>query len=77
MLMIKTYTISVSNDSNDVKVVGYAETLIGAKRIGRRAVKTMLPNGEGRYTLYNRFVPGRWWGEVRSSSTKLSWVAFS
>lgn len=49
--MTKTYTITAGNNSTDLGVVGHAETLIGAKRIGRVAVRDSLPNGQGNYKV--------------------------
>ena len=72
--MTKTYTITADDNSTDLGVVGYADTLLGAKRIGRRAVRTMLPNGEGRYTLHNQHVAGRWLTEERSIRTGGKWL---
>lgn len=49
--MSKTYTITAGNNSTDLGVVGHADTYLGAKRIGRKAVREMLPDGQGSYTI--------------------------
>lgn len=51
MSITKSYTIHAGDNSTDLGRVGTAMTLLGAKRIGRAAVRSMLPNGEGNYTV--------------------------
>lgn len=74
---MKTFYITAGNHSTDLGIVGNCDTLIGAKRIGRKAVRTMLPNGEGTYYLHNRHVTGQRWGETCGLHTKFSWVSVS
>lgn len=45
------YTIHAGDNATDLGQVGTSRTIIGARRIGRRAVRTMLPNGCGTYTV--------------------------
>ncbi|MFO0449530.1 MAG: hypothetical protein ACK52I_12870 [Pseudomonadota bacterium] len=49
--MTKNYIVTAGNTSTDLGVVGSSSTLLGAKRIGRRAVRESLPNGEGSYRV--------------------------
>jgi hypothetical protein len=48
-----TYIITAGNQSTDLGTVGRAKTLLGAKRIGRRAVRDRLPNGHGGYRVWS------------------------
>jgi hypothetical protein len=48
-----TYIITAGNQSTDLGAVGRAKTLLGAKRIGRRAVRDSLPNGQGGYRVWS------------------------
>jgi hypothetical protein len=45
------YTVHAGGNSTDLGRVGEAASLPAARRIGREAVRTMLPNGEGTYTI--------------------------
>jgi hypothetical protein len=47
-----TYTVTAGDNSTDLGTVGRAKTLLGAKRIGRAAVRTSLPNGCGGYRVW-------------------------
>lgn len=46
-----TLTITAGDNSTDLGKVGVAKTRIGAVRVGRRAVSSSLPNGEGMYKV--------------------------
>jgi len=46
------YAVTAGDHSTDLGVVGHAKTLLGAKRIGRRAVREALPNGQGGYRVW-------------------------
>ena len=48
---MNAYTITAGNNSTDLGRVGTAKTPAGAKRIGRNAVRSCLPNGEGSYKV--------------------------
>lgn len=69
---MQRFWISAGNNSTDLGTVGRANTLLGAKRIGRAAVKTMLPNGEGVYTVRDRS-HREVAGEERSIRTQFRW----
>ena len=69
--MSTKYQVTAGNNSTDLGKVGEASTIIGAKRIGRKAVLTMLPNGEGTY-YYS--INGQRRGETRSIRTGFAWV---
>lgn len=67
------YTITAGSHSTDLGTVGHAKTLLGAKRIGRRAVREALPNGHGNYRVWtddSRHVAG---GE-RTLRTNNKWT---
>lgn len=49
--MAKKYIVTAGSNSTDLGVVGYSNTLLGAKRIGRKAVRESLPNAEGSYRV--------------------------
>lgn len=51
MIPNKQYRVTAGNANTDLGIVGYANTILGAKRIGRRAVSESLPNGEGNYNV--------------------------
>ena len=69
--MTAKYQVTAGNDSTDLGTVGQASTILGSKRIGRRAVLTVLPNGEGTYYWH---VNGQRRGETRSLKTGFKWV---
>lgn len=70
--MNATYTITAGSNSTDLGRVGTANTIIGAKRIGRKAVSG-LPNGEGDYKV--RDLDGREiFSEERSIRTGWQWI---
>lgn len=48
------YQITAGNNSTDLGVVGSSATLLGAKRIGRKAVREQLPNGQGSYKVFDQ-----------------------
>lgn len=71
--MSKRYTITAGDNSTDLGIVGRADTLLGAKRIGRAAVRDSLPHGEGEYKV--RAQDGQQaLREERSSRTGWAWV---
>lgn len=43
--------ISAGGNGTDLGEVGRATTILGAKRVGRRAVREMLYDEEGTYTM--------------------------
>lgn len=49
--MTTIYTVHVGNNSTDLGQVGTSKTVLGARRIGRAAVRSMLPGGDGCYTI--------------------------
>ena len=49
--MTKQYIVTAGSNSTDLGVVGYSDSLLGAKRIGRRAVRESLPSAEGSYRV--------------------------
>jgi len=49
-----TYIITAGNATTDLGIVGQTDTLIGARRIGRRVIKETLPNGDGTYRIKER-----------------------
>ena len=51
MTNTKKYSITAGNNSTDLGIVGSADTLLGAKRIGRKVVKESLPDGCGNYNV--------------------------
>ena len=66
------YTISAGSNSTELGRVGEADTLLAAKRIGRRAMRESLPNCEGWYTV--RDESGETVaGEERSIRTNYRW----
>lgn len=50
--MAKKYSVTAGSNFTDLGVVGYSDSLLGAKRIGRRAVRESLPNAEGSYRVH-------------------------
>ena len=50
--MSKKYFIVAGNHNTELGVVGYSDSLLGAKRIGRKAVRESLPNAEGSYRVH-------------------------
>lgn len=76
-MTMMTFEITVGDCTTDMGIVGTCETFLGAKRIGRAAVRKMSPNGEGTYYLHNRHVSGRRWGETCGLSTGGKWEAVS
>lgn len=46
-----TYTITAGDNSTDLGTVGTAKTMLAARRIGRAAVRSSLPRGEGSYKV--------------------------
>ena len=67
-----TYVITAGDNSTDLGTVGRAKTIPGAKRIGRHAVRTLLPNGQGSYRVWsddNQLIAGG----KRSLSTDNKW----
>jgi len=72
--MSTTYTITAGDNSTDLGRVGTAKTIIGAKSIGRAAVRDALPGGEGSYKV--RDAAGREvLVEERSIRTGGEWLA--
>ena len=72
---MKRYTVTAGNNNTDMGVVGSSDTLLGAKRIGRKVITDSLPNGHGTYYVH---VPGcERAGETRSIRTGNKWVAVS
>jgi hypothetical protein len=66
------YVITAGNQSTDLGTVGRAKTLLGAKRIGRRAVRDSLPYGQGGYRVWSddsRLIAGG----TRNLSTANKW----
>lgn len=49
--MSTTYTITAGDNSTELGCIGTAKTILGAKRIGRAAVRDSLPRGEGSYKV--------------------------
>jgi hypothetical protein len=47
-----TYIITAGDNTTDLGTVGRAKTLLGATRIGRRAVRDLLPYGQGSYRVW-------------------------
>ncbi len=45
------YTVHVSTNSNDYGQVGESHTLLGARRLARRFIRTACPRGEGSYSV--------------------------
>lgn len=45
------YKITAGNSNTDLGIVGSSKTVLGAKRIGRNAVRIMLPDGYGQYRV--------------------------
>jgi len=73
-IMSTTYTITAGNNGTDFGQVGTAKTILGAKRIGRAAVRDSLPHGEGNYKV--RDTDGREvLTEERSVRTGGDWLA--
>lgn len=73
--MSAKYTITAGSHSTDLGIIGRADTLLGAKRIGRKAVRTMLPDGHGWYRIVSPNNDSR--GEVRSLRTDNKWLGIS
>jgi len=74
-IMSTSYRITAGNNSTDLGVVGTSDTLLGAKRLGRKAVRTMLPNGEGWYRVIS---PNNdWRGEAFGLCTGHKWLGIS
>lgn len=71
--MTTIYTITAGDNSTDLGRVGTAKTLLGAKRIGRAAVRNMLPRGEGTYTVRDDMGQQVLRGE-RSIRTGMDWA---
>ena len=68
-----TYIITAGNQSTDLGAVGRAKTLLGAKRIGRRAVRDSLPNGQGGYRVWSDNDGRLIAGGTRGTSTGNKW----
>lgn len=73
---MKTFNITAGHNGTDLGVVGACDTFVGAKRIGRAAVRK-LPDGEGTYYIHNQHVSGRRWGETCGLDTGFKWVALA
>jgi len=71
--MSKQYFIVAGNQNTELGVVGYSDSLLGAKRIGRRAVRESLPNAEGGYSVKDQFGDVVF-GEERSIRTDFRWA---
>lgn len=71
--MSTIFYVSVGDNSNDMGRVGVAKTLEAAKKIGRKQVRGMLPDGHGVYKV--RDAEGRevLVGEL-SLCTAFAWV---
>ena len=67
------YTITAGNNSTDLGRVGTASTPAAAKRIGRNAVRSCFPNGEGSYKVIDAEGREVLSGE-RSMRTERKWV---
>ena len=66
------YTITAGTAGTDLGQVGQAKTLLGAKRIGRAAVRDALPDQCGGYRVWD--VDGRQVaGGERSIRTEFQW----
>jgi hypothetical protein len=67
-------TVTAGSNSTELGIVGYATTIRGAQRIGRRAVLASLPNGEGSWTAWSeQHEPSA--HEVRGIRTGYKWAA--
>jgi len=49
--MTTIYTVHAGNNNTDLGQVGKAASILGARRAGRTAVRTMLADGCGYYTI--------------------------
>ncbi len=68
------YIVTAGDHSTDLGTVGRAKTMLGAKRIGRAAVRDSLPNGCGGYRV--KTADGRQVaGESRDIRTDYKWQA--
>ena len=68
----KKYIITAGNYNTDLGIVGSADTLLGAKRIGRKVVKESLPDGCGNYKVRTK---GQIvFTEKRTLFTRYKWV---
>lgn len=70
------YYITAGNNSTDLGIVGYTNSLEQAKRIGRKAVKTQLPNGEGNFRVRDSETKEELFREERSIRTDFKWVRY-
>lgn len=71
--MTTTYTITAGDNSTDLGTVGTANTIRGAQRIGRAAVRASLPRGEGVYKVHDSDGREVMIGE-RSIRTDYEWI---
>lgn len=77
--MAKKYIVTAGSTSTDLGVVGHSNTPLGAKRIGRKAVRESLPNAEGWYrvlewVVYETGITVTIMGGERSIRTGFQWL---
>ena len=68
-----TYTITAGNNTTDLGTIGTAATIDAARKIGRAAVRDMLPSGEGTYNITDNDGQRIGRGE-RSIRTDRNWI---
>jgi hypothetical protein len=71
--MTKTYIVTAGSNSTDLGVVGYCDSILGAKRIGRKAVNDAIPGGDGGYRVKDKSGNVVFGGE-RSIRTGFRWI---
>ena len=69
-----TYYVTAGNNSTDLGCVGRANTLLAAKRIGRKAVRNSLPNGQGSYRIWADYGDRQVGGGTCDIRTGSRWV---
>lgn len=70
------YIITAGNNSTDLGIVGRSNSLQQAKRIGRKAVRTQLPNGEGDFRIKDAETKEEIYCEERSVCTNFRWIRY-
>ena len=71
--MTKRYIITAGNHSTYCGRVGQADTILGAKRIGRSYILNALPNAEGSYKVIDAATGEHVGGGARSIRTGFRW----
>ncbi len=73
---MKKYFVTLETKFADLGIIGYADSLEKAVKLGRKALKEHLSNGGGFYCVFDSQTKEKPVKEENSISTKYKWIRF-